>query len=57
MAEATNKKLREARFFYDKLAAQEQQIVRNAYSTDRERGFHAIVNTAVGWAAGHRCFT
>jgi hypothetical protein len=29
----------------------------SAYSTDRERGFHAIVNTAVGWAAGHRCFT
>jgi hypothetical protein len=28
-----------------------------AYSTDRERGFHMIVNTDVERLTGHRCFT
>ena len=28
-----------------------------AYSTDRERGFHTIVNTGVERLTGHRCFT
>ena len=28
-----------------------------AYSTDRERDFHMIVNTSVERLTGHRCFT
>ncbi len=29
----------------------------SAYSIDRERGFHTIVNTGVERLTGHRCFT
>ena len=33
------------------------RTAKGAYSTDRERCFHAIVNTGVERLTGHRCFT